>query len=222
MDATQPFPYDEPMKLKAQPERLSRTLEVAVYALMILLALVMRVAELDTVPLSDAEARQALAAWRFVQPSAPGEGIMPNSPLLFALHSFSFSTMGANEFTARMFTALAGVALILSPLLFRDWFGRTRTLLLSLILFFSPTVLVTSRADSPVIWTMLAAVLGLWALWRYWDTQRGGYAIFATVCLGAVLLLTDPTGPVFALILLGAAAFALVGRPTVRSFSIQM
>lgn len=209
MDATQAFPYDEPIKLKTQPERLPRTLEIVVYALLVFLALVMRVAELDTVPLSEAEARQALAAWRWVEPDAPGGDVAPNSPLLFALHSFSFSTIGANEFTARIFTVLAGVALILSPLLFRDWLGRTRTLLLSLILFFSPVVLITSRADSAVVWTMLTAVLALWALWRYWDTQRGAYALFATVCLGAVLLLTDPTGPVFALILLGAAAFAL-------------
>lgn len=209
MDVTQPYPYDdEILKLKTQPERLTLALEVAAYALLVLFALLVRVAELDTVPLSDNEAQQALAAWRFIEPSAPGADIVPNSPLLFALHSFTFSTLGANEFTARIFTALAGIALILSPLLFRDWLGRIRTLALSLILFFSPVVLITSRADSPVVWTILIAVLGLWALWRYWDSRRSGFAILATVCLAAVLLLTEPTGAIFTLILLGAAAFA--------------
>lgn len=207
MDITRNRIVDEPDV--AQPRRLTLRLEVAVYIALALLALVLRVAELDAVPLSDGEARQALAAWRAAWPNVSGEAITPNSPLLFALHVFGFSTMGGNEFSARLFTALAGVALILSPLLFRDWLGRTRTLLLSWLLFFSPSLLIASRGDSPVVWTMLIAVLGLWALWRYWDTRRNGYSILATVLLAAALLLTDPTAPVFALILLGAAAFTL-------------
>ncbi len=207
MDITQDRLYDG--QAAAQPRGLTLRLELAAYMALLLLALVLRVAELDTVPLSGSEARQALAAWRVAWPNAAGGDIVPDSPLLFALHVFSFSTLGGNEFTARIFTALAGVALMLSPALFRDLLGRHRALLLSTLLFFSPALLISSRADSPVVWTLLVAVSGLWALWRWRDTRQAGYSALAVVCLLAVLLLTDPTGPVLALVLLGAAVVTL-------------
>ncbi len=192
----------------AQPRRAMKTPELVVYIGLLLAALVLRVAELDTVPLTETEAGRALAAWRFVRPDAPGTDITPDSPLLFVLHSLTFSTLGGSEFAVRILTALGGVALILSPALFRDLLGRERALILSVLLAFSPVLLVTSRSDSPVIWSLLAGVVGLWALWRYWETQQKSVAVLATICLGALLLLTDPTGPVLALILLGGLAFA--------------
>lgn len=198
------LPQDKP----AQSGGAVISLEFVAYALLILLALVLRFAQLDAVPLTNAEARQALAAWRAVQPDVAGSAIVPESPLLFALHSLSFSVLGGSEFAARFWTALGGILLILTPLLFRGLLGRGRSFVLSILLTFSPVLLVASRTDSAVVWTVLVGVLALWALWRYGDSAQPRYAVFATVLLVCAALLTDPTGLVFLVILAGAGLFA--------------
>lgn len=183
-------------------------MELVGYLALALLALVLRIAQLDSVPMTNLEAERALSAWRAVYPQAAGAPITPDSPLLFALHFLSFSVLGASEFSARVFTALAGVGLIFTPLLFRNLLGRTRAFMFCLLLVFSPILLVASRSDSPVIWMLLAAAFMLWGLWRYRATAQPRYAVIALVSAVAMIFLTDPTGPFVALAMLLAALFA--------------
>ena len=86
-------------------------------------------AELDTVPMGADEARQALAAYRGL-PDSPGGSLSAESPLNYWLQQIAFSLLGSGEATARLFTALGGALLGLSPLLFRDLLGRARAFLL--------------------------------------------------------------------------------------------
>ncbi len=189
---------------------LTITYEGVAYALLIALALWLRVAELDTVPLSQPEAQQAVAAWRTLHPDMPGSAVIPESPLLLTLHLLTFSLLGASEFSVRILTALAGALLVAIPVLFRDLLGRAQAFLMSLILAFSPVLLVASRMDSPVIWSVGGALVGLWALWQWWTNQQRVYALVATALFSTAVLLTDPAGWVFALILLGAGVAALL------------
>lgn len=189
--------------------QVSLSFEVIAYAVLIALAVVLRLAELDTVPLSDREARQALAAWRIVYPESSGSEIIPESPLLFLLHSLSFSMLGTSEFSVRWMTALAGAALAASPLLFRDLFGRARTFMLVILVIFSPVLLVASRFDAPSVWSMLSAMLGLWALRRYFLMRTVSDALLAVAFFTSMALLTDPGGLVLSLILLLAGGATL-------------
>jgi hypothetical protein len=193
--------------MRAEPVFISR--EALLYVALALLSLVLRVAQLDAVPLSTVEARQALAAWRVVYPLAAGTPIVANSPLLFTLHSLMFTVLGSSEFSARILTALAGIGLIFTPLLFRGLLGRTRTLLLSVIFTFSPILLVTSRSDSPVVWAMLAVAFSLWGLWRYRESREPHFALITMVSVTTMIFLTDPTGLFLALILIGAVLFTV-------------
>lgn len=201
--------YNQPTATGTKPTVLVVRREVIAYFALALLALVLRVAQLDVVPLSSAEARQALAAWRAVFPYAAGTVIVPESPLLYMLHALMFSTLGPSEFSARILTSLAGVALMLSPLLFRSLLGQTRSFIACVLLFFSPIMLATARMDTPVVWTMLAVVGFLWALWRYTQDRKRFHAVFAVVLLMAMILLTDPTG-MFVALSLGLAGLFTV------------
>ena len=120
---------------QASARGLTIRLEWVAYAAMILLATILRVAELDTVALTTREATEALAAWRAVYPLAGLPAPISQSPVLFALHSLSVTLFGGAESMLRIWTALAGVFLVVSPLLFRDILGRTRTFLFSLLVF---------------------------------------------------------------------------------------
>jgi hypothetical protein len=229
MEATQSLISDNPSAM-SQPRAVPVSVEFVAYTALVLLALVLRLAQLDVVPMTNAQAREALAAWRVVQPEAAGSSIVATSPLLFLLHSLAFTTLGASEFAARIGTVLASIILILTPLFFRELLGRWRAFTLSLLLTFSPVLLIASRVDSPVIWTVLSGILALWALWRYYETAQRGYAALAMVLIAGAIFLTDPSGFVFILILLGAGGFALwmtprddldeLDEPTTDHFSI--
>lgn len=186
------------------------TFELIAYAVLLVLALVLRLAELDHVPLAADEAKQALAAWRVVYPAAPGSDIIPESPLLFLLHSLSFSTFGTGEMSVRWATALAGTLLVFTPLLFRDVLGRARTFALVVLLTGSPVLLIASRFDAPLVWMLVFAALGIWALRQYWLTQTANYALLIGAFFAAMLLLTDPGGLMFGVILLLAGGGALL------------
>jgi hypothetical protein len=204
------------LKMETMPRAQGQvviTLEWIAYLAVAVMALVLRLAELDTVPLTHGEAREALAAWRAVTPSAAGDPIMASSALNFAAQSLAFATLGGNEIAARLGTVLAGVAVVLLPALFRDLLGVTRALIFSLLLLISPVLLASSRLGSPVVWSMLAAGLLIWAGWRFQATRQSGYGVGAALALTALIALTESGGLILALILAGAGILTALTDP---------
>lgn len=193
---------------RAQPVRISAA-SIA-YLVLFCFALVLRLAEIDTVPLLPAETHNALAAWREVMPNASGTTLTSTSPILFALQSLSFSLLGASELTARLATGIAGAALVLTPILFRPLLGSTRIFLLSLLLAFSPVLLTASRSGNPDVWALLLAVLSLWAFWQ--SVQRYRYGTFAVIAFASLTFLVGSSGLILALILLGAGTLTMLWR----------
>lgn len=212
-----------PQMAQAAPQTIVETQhstvwEIAAYTLLIIASLLLRVAELDSIPLSQAEARQALSVYRDVIPGAAGSALDSSSPILTFVQSVTFGMQGADEFTARILTALSGVLLGVSPWLFRGMIGSQRALVFSLFLSFSPALLLASRAGSGTAWTMLFALLGLWAAWRWWDLHgddatdhdKNAYGAAATAAFIALALLTEPGGPLLLAILAVAASAAVM------------
>jgi hypothetical protein len=209
--------------------RLILTWELIAYVAIGVLALVLYTAALGSVALNETEARGALAAWRFIDPAAPGADFTPPSPLVFLAQSASFALLGGGEASARIVTALAGVALVLSPALFRRALGGARALLMSALLLGSPVVMITARGSSPMLWAALLAALTLWAGWRYEVTRatqadpslselmtapRSSAWAAALLTLFALLVLTDVGGVILGLTLALAAVIARLTAPT--------
>ncbi len=178
------------------------------YIVLGLLALAAYGSALGVTPLTEAEARAALAAWRFVSPDAPGAALLAPSPIVFLAQTLSFAVFGSMEPAARALTALAGVLVVLSPVLFRRVLGIGRALLLSTLLLGSPVLLIAARSSSPAVWSLLLAVLTLWSIWRWWDSRTFGHAATALTAFLSLLLLTDPGGVIMGITLLAALGFA--------------
>lgn len=201
---------------------LAIRLETAAYLALIALALVLRLADLGAVPISEGETGAALAAYRAVMPTASGESLTPGSPILFALQSAAFATLGGSELTARLLTALGGAILCLSPLLFRRSLGATRTFAFAVLLMLSPVQLVASRFSAPALWSMIFAVLLLWSLWRLREGERALWLkSLVLVSGGGLIFLSEPGGVVLALIALGAGVIALVWERRSRDFGFE-
>jgi len=191
------------------PLRLAVTVEVILYLAIGALALVTRLAGLGAIALSNAEAREALAAWHAVYSPAPGVAPLASSPLQFLLNSAVMTLLGGSELTARLATALGGVALVLLPVLFRPVLGRVAALATSALLLISTAALAGARTMSPAVWSLLLAGIGLWLIWRFVEGGRPAEATLAAVLFAAVALLADPAGFVLLAILLAAWGVAV-------------
>lgn len=176
--------------------------EVVAYVALVMFMLALRLADLDTVPMSEGEASQALTAWTLVYDSHHTEMRVSANPLTFWGQVIGFATVGKGEFAARIVTAAAGVALALLPLLFRVRLGSARTFLLALIWGLAASPLAAARTSDPYIWAAIFSVLALWALWNYYDFRRTRDAIGAAVFGAVVLLLSGSGGLVVTMILL--------------------
>ncbi len=174
-----------------------------------LLALLLRVADLDSVALNDAEARTALHAWHTIEDDAPGSYQIADSPLTYISQTLAFSLLGANEFSARVLPMLAGLALTLTPLLFRDNLGRTRTFVWAGLLSLLSIPIAAARQADGANFMLLFALLAVWMIRRYWYSGRVGDARMAIALVTLMALLSSPSGIPLLLILLAAGWLAV-------------
>jgi hypothetical protein len=185
------------------PAQVTITVEAVIYIALAVLALVLRLADLDVAALNNTEAHEALTALHLVRPDVPGEAPLSTSPLMFVGNSLVMMIFGGSELTARLATALAGAALVLLPALWRHELGRLTAVLTAGFLLFSPTMLTTSRTMSPIVWSTVLVVVGVWLVWQFVQQRTPIYAVGATVAAAGVLLLAEPAGFVWLLILGG-------------------
>lgn len=193
----------------AMASAISIDAEWLAYIGLALLALFLRITMLDSVPISDAEARQALHAWHAIEDDAPGAFATSSSPLTYLAQLTTFSLLGANELSARLASALAGLALAMTPLLFRDSLGRTRTFVWAVLLSLLTTPLAASRSADGASFVLLFTILAVWMIRRYWYSLRLRDAYWATAFVTAMLLLSGPAGVPLLLILLLAGWLAV-------------
>ena len=164
------------------------------YVFLALLALTLRIASLDSIPLNDYEARQALHAWHTVESDAPGNFVIAHNPLTHLGQVLAFSVLGPSAFSARVIVAIAGVCLTLSPLLFRDTFGATRTFVWSALLAILTVPVAAARTADGTTFMMLFTILAIWMIRRFWYSQQLGHAKIAGAFVIAMLVLSSPSG----------------------------
>ncbi len=135
--------------------------ETITYLLALLLALGLRFILLGKLPLTDPEASLALQALKITQGAHPD--LSPNIAYV-NLTALLFFVFGSTNFFARFLPALAGSALALTPLLFRQWIRPRAAILLAFFLAIDPGLVALSRqAGSPipaVTFSLLA--VGFW------------------------------------------------------------
>ncbi len=186
-------PTDQPTNRLA---RSPFTVEAALWTLVAVVALALRLAYLDAAPLSGREAREAMLAWRAVS----GQG-MPQadySPLLFAADALLFALCGTSDGLARLWPALFGGILALTPLLFRQRIGRVGALAAGLYLALSPTLLFASRQLDGAVVAAVGGMASLGGLIRFLDT---GNRPWLTLSAGGLALAVTSSPSVYGLLL---------------------
>lgn len=181
------------------------SLEAGLVVLIGLIAAALRLYDLGAHPLSEAEAVEALAAFRFVHGQA---GPLPQSPAYTALTILTFFVAGSSDGLARLVPALAGSLLALTPALFRREIGRPTALVAAALLAISPTFVAASRLAGGHSLAVLTLTLAAAAWLRFVRNAERRWLLASAASLGIGLA----TGPAMAT---GVAA-VLIGWGLIR------
>ena len=183
------------------------TIEVALYALAVLLAVGLRLLNLGESPLQENEASAALYALQLAPLEGAGlaPGLQAPQPAYHTLTWLAFALLGDHNAVARLWPAVAGVLLVMVPFLFRSLLGRPAALLLAFFLALDPGLSAVSRqADGRMLGlslTLLAAGLA----YRRKFSWAGFFLGLALLCGPAVI-------PGLASLLLALAIAELLSR----------
>jgi hypothetical protein len=182
---------------------------LAIVALMVF-STIFHLAGLDEIPLTDNEAHQALSAWRSTMPHTSGDPILSDTPLVWWSQKIAFSLIGGSEFSSRVFTALAGVLVSLSPLMFMPILGRSRAYVMTILLGVSPILLTTARMSGSTTWALLMVVMMLWFAWRFYEISHKKYALALIITGGFLALMTESQSILLLMIIISAGVIAFL------------
>ncbi len=192
-------------------------LEAILIVCLLVFAFVIRLPELDAIPLNETEAAEAFAAYKAIQPGFPGETPISRNPLMFSANLLSMSIGGVETGVTRLPTVIMGVLLTALPLLFRRWLGAAATFILCALLTFSPSLMLASRGMSGAVWSSALALLLVYCIARYAETRRTVYASGGVAALALLLLAAEPAGFLTLFALGVAGVFALSSSSEDRS-----
>lgn len=180
------------------------TVEIAVYGLIMLAGLVLRLASLGRWPLMETGVNTALAAWRTLQGSAWRP--LRYVPLIYDANLVLFGLTRATDATTRLLPVIAGAGLVLMPYFARDVLGRKGALAASLLLAFAPTWVFFSRTSEGSILTAAASALLLLSASSYLSSKEPRDAALGAVALGLGLT----AGPGIYTLLVSTLLFGIV------------
>lgn len=145
----------------------------AAYAVLVIAAGAMRLWELGARAIHHDESLHAYYAWKLYSGNELEHNPMMHGPFQMEATAGLFFLFGDSDYTARLLYAVAGVALVLMPLLFRSRLGSGGALITSMMLTFSPAMLYYSRfARNDILMAVWALGIVI-AMWRYFDEDPG-------------------------------------------------
>lgn len=143
--------------------------EVIAYVMIFLLAVATRFVDLGARVMSHDESLHTKFSWDLYRNGSFQHTPLMHGPLLFHMTAFFYLLFGDTDFSARIYPALLGVAVVMMPILFRRWLGRVGALLAALMFLASPLLMYYSRYirhDLPAIFFALVMV---YAVFQYLD-----------------------------------------------------
>lgn len=158
------------------------TIEQALFFLILLAALGIRILRIGDVPLSDYEAEQALQAFQVSNGEGGGFSPGPAYPLLTGT---TFFLLADDNAFARIWPILAGCCLVIFPYLIRSLIGRKAALIMAIGLALDPSLVAFSRIAGSEI---MAVGFGVMALGLAYNRKAIPAGIF-----GGLMLLSGPS-----------------------------
>jgi len=197
--------------------------EVGLYALLVLVALVMRLWALDARAFHYDEGLHALYSWRLFTGLGYHHEPWMHGPFQFYGTWPIYWLFGASDYTARLLPAILGTALVALPFFLRHHLGRWGALAIAILLTFSPLLLYYSRYARNDIYIAFWTLLLIVCMWRYFEERKARYLYVGAAALSFSFCtkeVTYVTVGILALFLIIVSARELVARVR-RRFDIK-
>nr|MCU0476686.1 TIGR03663 family protein [Anaerolineae bacterium] len=164
---TSPSPTPNDALGAALSRRVVLRWEVVVYALILIAAVFTRFWALGDRAMSHDESLHVYYSYNLYLRGDFDHTPLMHGPILFHANALMYALFGDNDFSGRIYTALLGVAMVFTPLLFQRWIGKWGALLACVMILVSPLLMYYNRyirEDTPAI---MASLLMAWAILMY-------------------------------------------------------
>lgn len=135
--------------------------EATIYLVIFLLAIFTRFYMLGDRAMSHDESLHTRYSYNLFADGVYQHTPLMHGPILFHMTALSYFLFGDNDFTARIYTSLLGIGMVMFPILFRRWLGKWGAILASFMLLISPLIMYYNRyirEDTPSIFYTLIMV----------------------------------------------------------------
>lgn len=148
------------------------TVEVLLYTLFVVVALVTRFWDLGSRALHHDESLHAYFSWLYAEGRGYKHDPMMHGPLLFHMTALSYRLFGDSDFTARIVPALFGTATVALPYLLRRQLGRVSMLFASFLLLISPGIWYYGRFARNEAWCVFFTLMIFIGIVRWMDSRN--------------------------------------------------
>src|SRR5687768_12390832 len=159
------------------------TNEVAIFAGLILLAIITRFYNLGARVMSHDESLHTYFSWLLYRGQGYQHTPMMHGPWQFHLIALSYFLFGASDFTARIPAALFSIATIWMVWHWRRYLGKWGAIVAGLMMVISPFMLFYGRYVREDVYAGFSGVVLLYAILRYFDTGQRKYLFGVTIAL---------------------------------------
>jgi len=182
----------DPNPLHALESQLTRLIymdaEKIAYTVIFFAAVLTRFWDLGARVMSHDESLHTRFAWNLYQGDGFAHTPLMHGPLLFHATAFFYLLFGDNDFTARIYPALLGVVLVMTPWFMQKWIGKVGAIATSVLFLLSPMLLYYSRYirhDIPAIVGALAIAI---SIWKYLENRKLSALIWIAVAQAVMFL----------------------------------
>ncbi len=188
--------------------RLTLNWEMALYSLILIVALVSRFWDLGSRAQHHDESMHAFYSWNLAQGRGFSHNPLLHGPFLFHATALVYFLFGTSDYTSRVAPAIMGVALVLMPYFLRKWLGRYGALATSAMFAISPGFLYFSRFIRHDIFAAFWEMLLFVAIIRYLEARGNLYLYLA--CAALALLFSTKEVAFITAFIFGTFLFGLM------------
>ena len=172
--------------------------EMLIFAIIILFALISRFYDLGSRVMSHDESLHTYYSYLFSQGQGYQHNPMMHGPLQFHLIALTYFVFGASDFTARIPAALFSVLTIVAAWQWRRYIGRSGMLVAALMALISPFLLYYGRYTREDPYVGLSLFVMLYSILRYLETGKTKFIYLVSASL-LLHVLTKETSFIYAL-----------------------
>src|SRR5258706_2945991 len=193
------------------------TNQIAIFAGIILLAIITRFYHLGLRVMSHDESLHTYFSWLLYRGQGYQHSPMMHGPWQFHLIALSYFLFGASDFTARIPAALFSISIVWMMWYWRRFLGKTGGLIAAFLLVISPMMLYYGRYVREDVYACFSGVLMLYSVLRYLENGERKYLYLLTVAL-AIHFLDKETSFIYTAELLIFLAIYFIAQVTRRTW----